>query len=154
MGNLESIHAEFTGTINASPETVYSILSDYEVGHPAILPHPPFVGLDVESGGRGAGTRFEVRMSVFGSKQSFRMEVTEPDPGRVLVEEDQAAGVMTTFTLEPTAGGSNTRLTIATDARPAEGLRGWVAKRTNPSIMRRIYKKQIAMIDRYANSDR
>jgi len=35
--------------IEAPAERVYGILADYIVGHPQILPRPPFESLEVES---------------------------------------------------------------------------------------------------------
>ncbi len=73
--------------MDAPADRVYAIIADYRNGHPHILPKQ-FRNLTVEQGGVGAGTiiRFEVR--VFGQTQHFRAVVSEPEPGRVLVEEN------------------------------------------------------------------
>ena len=96
---MKPIHAEASADIGAPADEIYNVLADYQVGHPAILPKPDFTSLTVEHGGRGAGTVFVTRMRAMGSERIFRMTVTEPQPGRVLVESDGMT--TTTFTIEP-----------------------------------------------------
>lgn len=142
-------HVEVSREINAPIQTVYRILSDYHVGHPSVLPRQYFKSLTVEEGGVGAGTVANVAMEVYGSKQSLRLTVTEPIPGRVLAEEDATAGVITRFKLEPLDDG-RTRVTIATDFRDAGGLRGFFERLMNPAITRRIYREELALLDEVA----
>ena len=63
--------------------------------------------------------------TVGGKVMSLRMEVTEPQPGRVLMESDVASDMVTTFTVEPSDGGRDSRVTIATRWTRG-GLRGWI----------------------------
>jgi hypothetical protein len=53
-----------------------------------ILPKPYFTKLEVEQGGMGAGTIIRIHMRVFGAERILRQRVSEPDPGRILVEQD------------------------------------------------------------------
>jgi hypothetical protein len=140
---MNSFHAEVSAVIDARPEEIYALLADYRVGHPSILPEPYFTGLEVLEGGHGAGTVIRVKMSVMGAKREYREEVSEPQPGRVLVEADADAGVRTTFTVEPLEGGRRAKLTIATDSRTSSGLTGWFERLFNPAITRRIYRKEL-----------
>ena len=64
--------------------------------------------------GVGAGTVIRVDMRVLGRPQTFRAVVTEPEPGRVLVETNDN-GYVTTFTVEPRAEGQHAYVTIATE---------------------------------------
>ncbi len=57
------IHWTFR-VINARPETIYAVISDYYVGHTAILPEPYFTDMTVEKGRTGAGTVIRLRMNV------------------------------------------------------------------------------------------
>ncbi len=102
---MSTIHVEVSDVIKARPEQVYAVLSDYRTGHPAILPKPYFTSLTVDEGGQGAGTRIQVHMKVLGAERHYQFVIREPEPGRVLVESDEAAGVTTTFTVEPLDGG-------------------------------------------------
>jgi hypothetical protein len=81
-----------------------------------------------------------------GSKQSYRLVVTEPEPGRVLAEADATAGTATRFVLEP-VDGQQTKVTIITDARAATGVRGFMERLVNPPLMRRIYAEELQLLD-------
>lgn len=100
--------------INSPPQVVYSIIADYHHAHPKILPNPPFVSLVVEQGGVGAGTVALVQIKVMGKTQTFRTVVTEPDPGKVLVETNDT-GYITTFTFDPHNEGRNSLVTFTTE---------------------------------------
>jgi hypothetical protein len=146
---MSAIHAEATATIDAPPERVYAVLADYRNHHPNIVPKPYFTALRVEEGGVGAGTVAVADMDVYGTKRTFRLTVTEPEPGRVLAESDAAAGLFTTFTVEPLDGGSKSRVTFASDAQPSPGLGGWIERLVNPAITRRIYRAELEQLNRY-----
>ena len=146
---MSQIHTEVSDIIPARPEVVYTVLTDYRVGHPAILPKPYFTELQVEQGGQGAGTVVRTRMVVMGVERIFRLTVSEPEPGRVLKEVDEQAGVVTTFTVEPLNGGQQTRVTIATDARASPGVMGMMEKLMNPPITRRIYAEELRQLAEY-----
>lgn len=138
-----NIHVEVTEVIAARPDKVYGILRDYHTGHPSILPKPYFTYLTVEKGGVGAGTELRVGMAVFGVKKDYNLVVTEPQPGRVLKEEDSEQGVVTHFTVEPVGNGEQSRVTIATDSRSAAGFAGVMERLINPPVSRRIYKQEL-----------
>lgn len=140
---MSQYSVEASEIIDAPPEKVYAVISDYHEGHPSILPSRYFTELTVEEGGQGAGTVITVHMDVFGTKVLYHMSVTEPEPGRVLVEEDKSAGVITTFTVDPINGGGRTRVTIATKAQTSPRLRGVIEKLINPPIIRRIYREEL-----------
>lgn len=149
---MSQIHVEETHVIDARPQDVYAVLRNYHTDHPAIVPKPYFQEVKVEHGGEGAGTVILVRMKVMGVERVFRMEVTEPEPGRVLVETDHVAGVVTTFTVDGLNEGKQSRVTIASDSRPSAGLAGWMEKRISPPITRRIYKKELQQLADYVRS--
>jgi hypothetical protein len=144
---MTPIHVEVSDTINAPPEKVYAVLADYRVGHPAILPKPYFAELALEEGGQGAGTVFRLRMNVMGREFAYRSVVTEPQPGRVLVETDDKAGVVTTFTVEPVNGQS--RVTFATDSPASPGFAGMVERLLTPLVMGRIYRQEMRNLADY-----
>ncbi len=151
---MGQIHVEVSNVIEARSEKVYAILADYRVNHPAILPKPYFTELKVEQGGQGAGTIVRVRMKVMGTELAYRQIISEPQPGRVLKEADDTAGVTTTFMVDPLNGGQHSRVTIATDAATKPGLMGWMERLFTPSVMRRIYKKELQQLAEYARSMR
>lgn len=144
------IHVEVSQVINARPETLYAIMRDYRVGHLAVLPKPYFESMTVEEGGVGAGTVIRVKMKVMGQEFNYHMDVTEPEPGRVITETDRITGQVSTFTFEPVNGGSQTRVTIATHAKTSPGLKGVMEKLFVPSITRRIFKQELQNLADYA----
>ncbi len=147
---MSLIQVAVTSTIEASPARVYAILADYRNHHPNILPKPYFVRLEVTKGGRGAGTEFVADMNVYGSKRTFRMTVSEPEPGRVLAETDAKLGTHTTFTVDPVEGGAKSKVTIATESKTSAGLGGWLESLTTPMIMRKIYREELQQLNAYA----
>lgn len=146
---MSTIYVELSDVVPAPPEQVYGILADYREGHPAILPRPYFRELTVEQGGQGAGTVLRVQMEVMGVKQSYHLQVSEPEPGRILVEEDREAGVKTTFTVAPLNGGRRSLVTIATESRTAPGFRGLMERLINPPVTRRIYRQELQQLAGY-----
>ena len=98
------IHVQASMVIDARPEVLYAIVADYRVGHPAILPRPPFTELTVERGGVGAGTLIMVRMKVWGQQLSYHQLASEPEPGRVIVETEVDTGQYSSFTFDPLNG--------------------------------------------------
>ena len=135
--------------IAAPAPLAYSIIADYRDGHPHILPRPPFVSLDVDEGGTGAGTVIRFKMRMLGATREMRAAVTEPEPGRVLVESDAAGAVVTTFTVDPVADGRS-RVTIATDMRVRGGPLGWLQRRLITRLLRPVYVREIEQLGQFA----
>src|SRR5438067_7779567 len=130
--------------IDAPPDRAFAILADYRVGHPAILPQPPFDHLVVEQGGVGAGTVIRFRMKAFGVTRAMRAVVTEPDPGPVLVETDQDGNVVTTFTVDPVDGSRRARVATSTEMDVGGRLLGWLRRRLVDRLLRPAYRREIA----------
>jgi hypothetical protein len=136
-------HVSESAIIAAPAERVYGILADYRVGHPGILPNPPFDSYELESGGQGAGTIIRFRMTALGKTQFFRGAVTEPEPGRVLVESYFDTRTVTTFTVEPQADDSHCRVTFSTDLEIRGGLFGILERCLITRFLRRTYRREL-----------
>lgn len=128
--------------IEAPATDLYEILADYHHGHPAILPRPPFEGLVVEEGGVGAGTVIRVDMRVMGRRQTFRALITEPEPGRVLVETNDT-GYVTTFTVDPREGGEHALVTIDTEMPGRAGIPGAIEQWFVTRLLRPVYVREL-----------
>lgn len=146
---MSRIVVEASDVIQAPAAEIYRILADFHEAHPAILPQAYFRELVVEEGGRGAGTVIRVRMEVLGREQRYRLHVSEPEPGRMLMERDPDLDLTTTFTVAPLNGGSRSLVTIATESRPSPGLRGLLERLVNPTITRRIYGQELKNLGEY-----
>ena len=146
---MKQIKITASKIIHASPADVYAVMSDYRIGHPAVLPKPYFSRLIVLEGGQGAGTVIEVHMDVYGTKRVFHQVVSEPEPGRVLMETDSTAGVTTSFTVDPIHNGTQSHVTISTESRLSPGIQGFLERLLNPLIIGRIYKQELEQLDEY-----
>jgi uncharacterized protein YndB with AHSA1/START domain len=144
----DKIHAQASHIIDARPEQVYAVISDYQVGHPAILPKY-FTGIRVVKGGQGAGTELYSDVKLYGQEFHYHQVVTEPEPGRVIVETDVETGQFSRFTFEPVNGGKQTKVTIFSEFPASPGLKGWVEKLMQPSLAARIYKEELHILDAY-----
>ena len=82
-----------------------------------------------------------------GAERTFRMTVTEPQPGNVLVESDGIT--TTTFKVEPLGTGQS-RVTISTDARPSSGFQGSIECLFTPPFLRRVYRQELENLADYA----
>ena len=131
--------------IQAPAQDIYDIIADYHHGHPQILPKPPFVSLVVEKGGTGAGTVIRVAMRVLGQLQTFGAVITEPDPGRVLVETNDT-GYVTTFTVEPRAEGQHAYVTIATELTKRAGVLATLERWFARWLLRPVYIKELGQL--------
>src|SRR5262249_46026329 len=142
-----------SASFDAAPERVYSIIADYRHGHPSIAPEE-FSDLTVEAGGVGAGTIIRFRMKMMGIKQSFRAAVTEPEPGRVLVETDLGSnGAVTTFTVNPGPGPQKSEVVISTELPVGAGLLGRIQRYLATRYLRPIYLKELALLARRAQGN-
>lgn len=146
---MSQIHAQVSAVIAAPPEQVYAVLADYRLAHPAVLPKPFISDYTLEAGGQGAGTVIRQTMNVMRISRQFHITVTEPQPGRLLVESDRHAGVSTTFTIEPLDAGRQTHLTITSISRASPGLMGFLGRLFTPPLIRRMFKQLLRRIDDY-----
>ena len=80
------------------------------------------------------------------------MTVSEPEPGRVMVETDAEAGVVTTFTVDPLADGAQSRVSISLTGQTSPGLVGMLEKRLNPLVLRRVFAQDLELLDNYVRT--
>lgn len=148
---MNTLHISVADTINGRAADIYNTLADYHIGHPAVLPKPYFAQLVVKEGGQGAGTRTRVDMEVLGVKKSLHHVISEPEPGRVLMETDEETGLTTVFTIDPVGDGTQSHLTIASDIAVRGGVLGAVEKMITAPITRRIFAEEIKNIEAYVS---
>ena len=115
-----------TARLNAPPRLVYDTIANYHTGHPRIVPKQ-FSNMRVEQGGIGAGTVITFQVTVLGRTTDFRAQITEPEPGRVLVETNtMGSDSVTTFVVEPGAHANEAVVTIRTEMTRRPGLAGTI----------------------------
>lgn len=135
--------------IAISAEQAYRCISDYQRHHEHILP-PAFSDYTVERGGVGAGTVVRFSLKSGGSTRSYRMEVSEPNPGQILVETDPEQRTQTTFTVSPTPSGSAVR--IETCWEVANPIRGFIERLLAPLLLREIYRDELRRLEAYGQA--
>lgn len=145
---MGTIRAEATQVIAAPPAVVYTCLADFS-HHQKFLP-PAFSNFAVLSGGTGAGTVARFSVTAGGRSRNYEMHLSEPEPGRVLVETDKNSSLVTTFTVD--ADGAGARVRISTTWQSAAGGIGALfEKRFAPRAMAKIYKDELRRLEAYAN---
>ncbi len=144
---MGTIHVSAERAIDAPADTVYGYLADMREHHPRFLP-PAFSDFQVESGGVGAGTVTRFKVTAGGRSRDYRMQVAEPEPGRVLTESDTNSSLVTTFTVNP--DGARSQVRIATSWEGAGGVGGFFERMFAPRVMRGIYVDELERLNAYA----
>jgi uncharacterized protein YndB with AHSA1/START domain len=138
-------------TISAPAAEVYGYFADMREHHPYFLP-PAFSDFQVESGGIGAGTVTQFKVTAGGRTRQYRMTVAEPEPGRVLTETDATSSLVTTTTVDPQ--GDASQVTITTKWDGAGGVGGFFERMFAPRVLRGIYADELVRLDAYAREQR
>ncbi len=139
---------EAEAPVRAPAEIVYALLADYHHGHPRVLP-PAFTGLTVIEGGRGAGTVIDVGMKAFGKVRTVRGHVSEPEPGRVLEEAYPESRIITRFHVTALSD-SQCRVRIWSELNSKAGIAGWLERKIVGAFLQKVYRQELALIDREA----
>lgn len=135
------------GNVGAPVEQVYSYIADMRNHHQHFLP-PSFGEIRIEEGGYGAGTIYRVNVTFAGQARELHMRVLEPEPGRVIAEEDLHSPMVTTWTLTPLGAGCHVRL--ETHWPSTGGFQGLLERLFAPGVMRKTYRDELVRLDRYA----
>jgi hypothetical protein len=152
---MGKIHVKASAILSARSEDVYTTIADYRHGHPNILPDS-FYDLQVEQGGYGEGTIIRFKMKVLGLEQTLHQIVSEPEPGRVLVEQDiqSVQNIITTFRVRPVENDQKSHVEIDTKMNTSPGLAGVVERIIVPIINPRIYAKELKLLEAVAQKKR
>ncbi len=148
---MAQIHVSAERQIGAPADVVYGYIADHREHHPRFLPDE-FSDFEVEAGGVGAGTITRFKVTAGGRTRDYRMEVAEPEPGRVMTESDMNSSLVTTWTVTPE--GSDCRVQIATIWDGAGGIGGFFERLFAPRVMRGIYADELERLDRYAREQK
>lgn len=135
--------------MDAPAEVVYHCIADYREHHrpEGFLP-PVFSEFEIRRGGVGAGAEASWVVDVGGRKRTIMATISEPVPGRTLVES--GSGVETTFTVEPSEDGRTlVRFDTVIDDSGLSGLlnRLFVARILGP-----VYEDELTRLQAYAQA--
>ena len=137
---------EASRRIKASPADIYNLIADYRDGHRRIVPPRAFLWLAVEEGGVGAGTKIRFAMRVLGMTREALGVVTEPEPGRLLVETYPETGDVTSFRVTPAAADGESDVVIATDLKTRGGIGGKIQASMAGRLLRPLYDEELQRI--------
>lgn len=147
-------HYETVALIPAPPAAVYAVLADYRRGHMKIMPKQYIRQLEIESGGQGDGTVFRYRVRAYGIERTARAVVSEPEPGRVLVERETTSSLVTTFAVTPAMNGDQAHVQIAAHWEPAPTLWGRFQQIFYPTVLKNIFTQELNALARYVGNTR
>lgn len=140
-----------TGRVGAPAVVVYDTIADYRHAHPQILPRQ-FSDLRVVDGGVGAGTVITFRTHLLGMTQLYKGTVTEPEPGRVVVETyTEPAPSVTTFIVNDAGAASD--VTITTDFETGRsGLAGLIERFLVERLVPPMYREELRNLETVARA--
>lgn len=146
---MKTMRVQRSRDMEASPDTIYAIIADYNNGHPRILPDRYFDGLTVESGGVGAGTVIRFTVKLLGGRHQMRARVEEPKPGRLLLERNDGGNEgVTSFAVDPMTG-RGTRVTITSEWKTS-GLKAWFERLTVVPAIAKLLDAELEQLERVA----
>jgi hypothetical protein len=87
-----------------------------------------------------------------GRTREYRMLITEPAPGRTLVETDTGSSLVTTFSVSPQDGKSLVRISSSWDG--AGGIGGFFERILAPRMLRKIFLDELGRLNTYARDQR
>lgn len=143
---------EHSSIIDAPAKAVYQVLADYNHGHAQIMPPQFFEGMTVVKGtGVGEGTRIEARFRVYGQKETLLMDVSEPEPGRVLQEIDSKAVNITRFIVDPLGGQDQDkcRVTLQTKVMKSQGMLAGLDMWLKRMVLTNLFVQELKLLNQY-----
>jgi hypothetical protein len=133
--------------MNAPADAIYTSIANYRDHHrPGGFLPKQFSDMRIAAGGVGAGTEVSWVLETGGRKRTISAVISEPAPGRTLVET--AAGIVTTFTVEPQASGALVRFDTVIDEG---GLQGLLTRLFAERLLMPIYEDELARLEAYAD---
>jgi hypothetical protein len=129
-------------------DVAFHCLADYREHHrpEGFLP-PAFSAFEVHRGGVGAGTEASWTVDLGGRTRRMSAAITEPEPGRRLVET--GGGAVTTFTVAPSGAGCVVRFDTVFDE---PGLSGVVLRLLIGRLLGPLYADELARLEAYARA--
>jgi uncharacterized protein YndB with AHSA1/START domain len=147
---MAKVTASSERSIDAPADEVYSYLADMHQ-HQQFLP-PAFSDFQIEQGGVGAGTVTSFKITAGGRTRSYHMQISEPTPGRTLVETDTGSSLVTTFNVTPQGDKSLVNITTSWDG--AGGIGGFFERTFAPRAVERLYREALDRLNTYATEHR
>jgi hypothetical protein len=134
--------------IDAPADVLYHLLTDYREHHrPGGFLPPEFSDQVIARGGVGAGTELHYVITVGGRPRTIEAVVSEPVPGRRILESAQS--VETTMTVEPLPAGARVRFETELDE---PGLSGLISRVFAERLLAPVYRDELDRLEAYAQA--
>ena len=137
--------------LDAPADVVYHCIADYVRHHrpePGFLP-AGFSDMDIEKGGVGSGSVIHFTVTAMGQSERHHATVSEPEPGRVLVETEEKNNLRTSFSVEPRGQQSQVRFdTVYSKSGPM----GFVEKLLVGRVLGPIYADELQRLEQHART--
>jgi uncharacterized protein YndB with AHSA1/START domain len=143
---MAKVAASAERTVDAPGDEVYGYIADMHQ-HSRFLP-PAFSDFQVVEGGVGAGTVTQFKVTAGGRTREYRTRITEPEPGRTLVETDTGSSLVTTFNVSHQDGKSLVRISSSWDG--AGGIGGFFERIFAPRALRKLFLDELDRLNTYA----
>ena len=91
-------------------------------------------------------------MTLLGRTSTCHSLITEPEPGRVMVETETISKTVTTFTVDPGAVSGRSRVTIACAFQGRYGIFGVIERWVVTRLMTPVLAEEIRLLEEYAGT--
>jgi Polyketide cyclase / dehydrase and lipid transport len=145
MGGMGQVVATAERVVRAPADVVRAALADYATTRPAVLPEQ-YSEYRLDAGGQGAGTRVHWRLAATSKRVREQDVVVTEGPDGTLVESDANSSMVTTWTVQPGAGGSTVR--ARTTWNGASGVGGFFERTFAPKGLARIHEALLERLER------
>ena len=150
MREMTRIHAKAERIIDAEPEEVWAMLTDYTDTRARMLPES-YLEYAVERAADGVGATLTYRLRAGGRERAYRMDVEVATPGQLLIERDQTSSYTTRWQVERVGPGAHTRVRLYSEWESrATGLSGIFERRFAPMGIQRIHQETLVRLGRLA----
>jgi hypothetical protein len=145
---MSQTHFSAQRLIDAPADVIYHCIADYREHHrPGGFLPAAFSDMHIQRGGVGAGTRYTMKVTLGGRTRTMTSEITEPQPGRVLLETGTTE--RTTFTVQPEGRGARVQFDTLLEAG---GLEGVFIRLFAARLLGRVYADELERLERYAQA--
>jgi hypothetical protein len=150
---MQPMYSEVSHVMNARPEQINAILSEYRAGHHALEPLSYCIDFTLENSDNGAGNIVHVQMNFSGMEHEMYESVVTSVPLRLIMEYDAHSDVVVVIVVEPTASAYKTRVTISTISAASPNFAGFIENLFIPRNLRQLYDKELRRLTRYIDAD-
>jgi hypothetical protein len=150
---MQPMYSEVSHVMNARPEQINAILSEYRAGHHALDPLSYCIDFMLENSDNGVGNIVHVQMNFSGIEHEMYERVVTPVPLRLIMEYDANMDVVVVIIVEPTASAYKTRVTISTINAASPNFAGFIENLFIPKNLRQLYDKELRHLTKYIRTD-